>query len=93
MSLTGIHPASTDSVSPYPLRSAHLRMNLPPVLLAYSQLNSAVLAPPTCRLPVGEGAKRTRTCHPARQPMVVAFSGKLNAARACCYAALACCNA
>jgi hypothetical protein len=28
---------------------------------AKSQLNKAVLAPPTCRKPVGEGAKRTRT--------------------------------
>lgn len=29
---------------------------------AYSQLNRAVRAPPTCRLPVGEGAKRTLIC-------------------------------
>ncbi len=28
---------------------------------AYSQLNSAVRAPPICRKPVGEGAKRTVT--------------------------------
>ncbi len=34
--------------------------NVPPVWRATSQLNSAVRAPPTCRLPVGLGAKRTR---------------------------------
>src|SRR5438552_18713733 len=31
-----------------------------PNRFAKSQLNSAVRAPPTCRYPVGEGAKRTR---------------------------------
>ena len=31
---------------------------LPPRPRAYSQLNSAVRAPPICRKPVGEGAKR-----------------------------------
>ena len=31
------------------------------MFLAYSQLNSAVLAPPTWSDPVGDGAKRTRT--------------------------------
>src|ERR1700744_6303323 len=36
-------------------------MNLPPVRLAYSQLKRAVRAFPTCKRPVGEGAKRTRT--------------------------------
>src|SRR3989475_11269600 len=35
------------------------RRNLPPSLRAKSQLKSAVLAPPTCRYPVGDGAKRT----------------------------------
>jgi hypothetical protein len=33
-------------------------MNLPPVFLAKSQLNKAVLAPPICKYPVGDGAKR-----------------------------------
>src|SRR6266550_6332054 len=33
--------------------------NFPPSRRAKSQLNSAVLAPPTCRYPVGDGAKRT----------------------------------
>ena len=42
----------------------HLSTILPPVLLAYSQLKRAVRAPPTCRLPVGEGANRTLTCTP-----------------------------
>eukprot|EP00955_Chlamydomonas_euryale_P109981 365971-Chlamydomonas_euryale.AAC.3 len=42
--------------------STHLRMNFPPFFFAYSQLKSAVRAPPTCRFPVGDGAKRTRTC-------------------------------
>src|SRR5712691_3107283 len=41
--------------------SSILRMKVPPLLLANSQLNRAVRAPPTCRKPVGEGAKRTRT--------------------------------
>src|SRR5688572_17510613 len=36
------------------------RMNTPPRRRASSQLNSAVRAPPTCRYPVGDGAKRTR---------------------------------
>src|SRR5229473_6605347 len=34
--------------------------NFPPSRRANSQLNKAVLAPPTCRYPVGDGAKRTR---------------------------------
>src|SRR6266850_2092052 len=34
---------------------------VPPLFRAYSQLKSAVRAPPTWRYPVGEGAKRTRT--------------------------------
>eukprot|EP00882_Tetradesmus_deserticola_P021998 GHRQ01023867.1.p2 GENE.GHRQ01023867.1~~GHRQ01023867.1.p2 ORF type:complete len:117 (-),score=12.65 GHRQ01023867.1:266-616(-) len=45
-----------------PAPAAHLSTNLPPTLRAYSQLNSAVRAPPTCKLPVGEGAKRTLIC-------------------------------
>mgnify|MGYP001807202628 CR=1 FL=1 len=45
---------------------AYRRMNLPPILRAYSQLKRAVRAPPTCRLPVGEGAKRTRTYNSMR---------------------------
>src|SRR5262245_4530186 len=40
--------------------SSMRRTNTPPVRRANSQLNSAVRAPPTCRYPVGEGAKRTR---------------------------------
>src|SRR5215471_5015067 len=35
--------------------------NLPPWWRAKSQLNSAVRAPPMCKNPVGEGAKRTTT--------------------------------
>src|SRR5436853_3153141 len=35
--------------------------NLPPRPRAYSQLNRAVRAPPICRKPVGEGAKRVTT--------------------------------
>ena len=35
--------------------------NLPPWWRAKSQLNSAVRAPPICRKPVGEGAKRVTT--------------------------------
>src|SRR4029077_1740268 len=34
---------------------------VPPWPRAKSQLYSAVLAPPMCRAPVGDGAKRTRT--------------------------------
>src|SRR3954470_21250411 len=34
--------------------------NTPPDRRANSQLNNAVRAPPTCRYPVGDGAKRTR---------------------------------
>src|SRR6185295_686391 len=34
--------------------------NWPPNLRAYSQLKSAVRAPPTWRYPVGDGAKRRR---------------------------------
>jgi len=40
----------------------HRRTNLPPIFLAYSQLNRAVRAPPTCSMPVGEGANRTLIC-------------------------------
>lgn len=50
---------STPNPLPHPNHPVHLSTNFPPVLRAYSQLNSAVRAPPTCRLPVGEGAKRT----------------------------------
>jgi len=35
-------------------------MNFPLFLLAYAQENSAVLAPPICKNPVGLGAKRVR---------------------------------
>src|SRR6185503_1765483 len=35
--------------------------NLPPWWRANSQLNKAVRAPPMCRNPVGEGAKRVTT--------------------------------
>src|SRR5690606_26900118 len=35
--------------------------NVPPVCLATAQLNSAERAPPTWNMPVGDGAKRTRT--------------------------------
>src|SRR5438132_4994907 len=35
--------------------------NAPLFFRAQSQLNNAVRAPPMCRYPVGEGAKRTRT--------------------------------
>ncbi|TKJ45180.1 hypothetical protein CEE35_05015 [Candidatus Aerophobetes bacterium Ae_b3b] len=34
---------------------------MPPFCLANNQLKRAVLAPPTCSLPVGLGAKRART--------------------------------
>src|SRR5689334_12301863 len=37
------------------------RMKVPPTWRAKSQLKSAVRAPPTCRKPVGLGAKRTLT--------------------------------
>src|SRR5919201_5792021 len=37
------------------------RTNTPFFFRAHSQLKSAVRAPPMCRYPVGEGAKRTRT--------------------------------
>src|SRR5947209_9635112 len=40
--------------------SSMRRMKVPPLWRAKSQLNRAVRAPPTCRKPVGEGAKRTR---------------------------------
>jgi hypothetical protein len=36
-------------------------MNLPPIRRAKSQLKRAVLAPQTCRYPVGDGAKRVTT--------------------------------
>src|SRR5688572_30401546 len=42
--------------------SSILRMKTPLCFLARSQLNNAVLAPPTCRNPVGEGANLKRTC-------------------------------
>src|SRR5881397_3110067 len=41
--------------------------NTPFCLRAQSQLKSAVRAPPMCRYPVGEGAKRTRTVMAARE--------------------------
>src|SRR5215472_9449209 len=40
------------------------RRKVPPWCRAKSQLNSAVRAPPMCRKPVGEGAKRTMTLIP-----------------------------
>ena len=40
--------------------SSMRRMKVPFWRRAQSQLNSAVRAPPMCRYPVGEGAKRTR---------------------------------
>src|SRR5688572_15523624 len=49
------------------------RMNTPPWRRASSQLNSAVRAPPTCRYPVGDGAKRTRI-------VSVEFMGEVTAA-------------
>lgn len=48
-----------DTVFP---KEMYLNTILPPVLQAYNQLKRAVRAPPTCKFPVGEGAKRTRTC-------------------------------
>src|SRR5947209_18756958 len=47
--------------------------NLPPWCRANSQLKSAVRAPPICRNPVGEGAKRTTTLIPRgweRMPVI-----------------------
>src|SRR5690625_7019793 len=41
--------------------SSMRRTNCPPVARAASQANSAVLAPPICKSPVGEGAKRVLT--------------------------------
>mmetsp|Transcript_15232 Transcript_15232/g.43319 ORF Transcript_15232/g.43319 Transcript_15232/m.43319 type:complete len:220 (+) Transcript_15232:1173-1832(+) len=41
--------------------SSTRRIIFPPMFFAKSQLKSAVLAPPTCSEPVGDGAKRTRT--------------------------------
>ena len=41
--------------------SSMRRMKAPPWWRAKSQLNSAVWTLPTCRCPVGLGAKRTRT--------------------------------
>jgi cytochrome P450 len=40
--------------------SSMRRIRVPPKWRAKSQLNKAVRAPPTCKYPVGEGAKRTR---------------------------------
>ena len=40
--------------------SSMRRTRVPPCWRAKSQLNSADRAPPTCRYPVGAGAKRTR---------------------------------
>src|SRR5215467_14191906 len=40
--------------------SSMRRMKTPFCFRANSQSNRAVLAPPTCRYPVGDGAKRTR---------------------------------
>ncbi|GAB2832854.1 hypothetical protein GCM10022221_34560 [Actinocorallia aurea] len=37
------------------------RTKVPPVCWAMAQLNRAERAPPTWNMPVGEGAKRTRT--------------------------------
>src|ERR687898_2609582 len=42
--------------------SSMRRMNVPPDPRASNQLNKAVRALPTCRWPVGLGAKRTRIC-------------------------------
>ena len=57
---------STEEQASSPLassvRQAHLRIILPCIFLAYSQLYSAVRAPPTWRLPVGDGANLTLTC-------------------------------
>src|SRR6266851_9369636 len=42
--------------------SSRRRIMVPPWWRAYSQLKMKVRALPTCRKPVGEGAKRTRGC-------------------------------
>jgi hypothetical protein len=47
--------------------------NFPPVFLAKSQLNSAVLAPPTCKYPVGDGANLTLVSF-----IILSFSHKNN---------------
>ena len=46
--------------------------NLPPWWRANSQLNSAVRAPPICRKPVGEGAKRVTTGYRLRWSIFLA---------------------
>ncbi len=51
----------------------------PPSFRAKSQLKRAVLAPPTCRYPVGEGAKRTRS---VMESSSLASSWQRSAARA-----------
>ena len=56
--------------------------SLPPTCLAKSQLKSAVRAPPTCRLPVGDGAKRTRTSRPSVSAPAVFGLSSVTAARA-----------
>ena len=52
------------------MRRVYLSTIFPPIFLAYSQLYRAVRAPPTCRLPVGEGANLTRTCQRTAVKMV-----------------------
>src|SRR5207247_11157212 len=54
--------------------SSMRKMNVPPVWRAYSQLNSAVRAPPMCKKPVGLGANRTRTFIGAGRKLQVQIS-------------------
>ena len=56
--------------------SSMRRMNVPPCARAKSQLYRAVRTPPTCRYPVGLGAKRTRT--PPAGGAVMDVSGSVN---------------
>src|SRR5580658_7237500 len=63
-SCSHFNPSKIESTEAWVLRSTSVsssrRIMVPPLWRAYSQLKMNVRALPTCRKPVGEGAKRTR---------------------------------
>src|ERR1700723_634939 len=64
LKLSHFSPSKIESTEAWVLRSTSVsssrRIIVPPLWRAYNQLKMKVRALPTCRNPVGDGAKRTR---------------------------------
>src|ERR1700722_19087747 len=73
-------PSKMESTEAWVLRSTSVsssrRIMVPPLWRAYNQLKMNVRALPTCRNPVGDGAKRTRGLTVADGPLDDALCGK-----------------